>query len=146
MINTDQAQALIADSARNLMRRHGSSVRSLTLLEFLVAAEDALRRAVTNNHTGVLGTTFREIYTREAAGLLLLAIESHGVEMYTTHALRRTLHPEQAPRRATLLEEQFLRAETRTLFNQAREAAEQGQPFPPETWEKLSGLLHRLGV
>lgn len=149
MINVEQAQQLAAEGAQYLLREHGQMrVEQMTLLEFLMAAEVMAGRAISNDTSGFV---WRESGERQRlflrlAGLMLLALQQHGTELYTTQQLRRSLHPQQADQKSILLESQFMRSEAKDLYEACRAQAKGGEFFDAEPWRKLKAVLERLGA
>jgi hypothetical protein len=80
------------------------------------------------------------------AGLMLMALQQHGQALYTTHQLRRSLHPQQAKQKSLLLEDQFMQVEAKDTFANCYAEAKASPFFDEEAWRRLKGTLERLGV
>lgn len=120
----------------------------MTLLEFLMAAEVMAGKAICNDASGYVwrDSGERQRLFLRLAGLLLLALQQHGQELFTTHQLRRSLHHTQADQKSLLLESQFLRGEAKDAFMACHDAAKPSPFFDEEPWRKLKATLERLGV
>lgn len=148
MTTVEQAQQLIVEGAQALLREYGQSkIEQMTLVEFLVAIESMANRAV-RGEGGIVwkDSGDRQMRFLRVAGLVLLALQQHGTELYTTHKLRRSLHPQQAEQKSLLMECQFLRAEAKDDFVACHDAAKLSPFFDEEPWRKLKATLERLGV
>lgn len=153
MLTTDQTQDLINDGARQvLVKCGGNLVDKASLLECLVYINTVITDAMHNGaHDDItLQSTEREELMQQAAGLMFLTLQKFGVQLYTTHKLKRSLHSTQAPQRALLLENQFIFAEAQEAFHACYDAALNSQPYVTEgwseNWDKLRMALQKLGV
>lgn len=149
MITAEQAQQLAAEGAQCLLREHGQMrVESMTLLEFLMAAEVMAGKAICNDASGYVwrDSGERQRLFLRLAGLLLLALQQHGAALYTTHQLRRLLHATQAEQRSLLMEDQFMQAEAKDTYAACYAQAKPSPFFDEETWRKLKAMLERFGV
>lgn len=149
MLNQEQAQALIADGATQVLRKCGGGiVERFTLLECLLlintTVNDAMHNGTLEDMTVESGQ--RETLTQQAAGLMLLTLQHHGAAMYTTHQLQRSLHSTQAPQKALLMETQFVSSEAKDAFHACYDAALNQEPYKSEDWAKLRTALQKLGV
>jgi hypothetical protein len=149
MLTQEQAQALIADGATQVLRKCGSGlVEKSTLLECLLFINTTINDAMHNGDLDDITITSvqREILTQRAAGIMLLALQQHGTSLYTTHQLQRSLHSTQAPQKALLLETQFVTSELREAYYTCYEAALNNEPFKSDDWGKLRLSLQKLGA
>jgi hypothetical protein len=149
MITLEQAQQLAAEGAQTLLREHGQmKIEQMTLLEFLMAAEVMAGRAISNDASGFVwrDTGERQRLFLRLAGLMLMALQQHGQALYTTHQLRRSLHPQHAEQKSLLMEDQFLCAEAKDAYVACHDAAKVSPFFDEEPWRKLKAILQRLGA
>lgn len=149
MLTPEQTNALIADGAQQVLLKCGNTLmESTTFLECLVYANTIINDAMHNgDHNDIMiQSALRDKLTQQAAGILFLALQTYGHAMYTDRELKRNLHPTQAPRKALLLEHQFMANEAENAFNACLDASRTGQPHDQEAWLRLRGAIQKLGA
>ena len=149
MINTEEAKAVIQEGATLAAARFGQyPLENYSLLEYLVLVRSLLDQAIENGaqQNVAMSTPERQFLFQIAAGTLLLAMQHHGTELYSTYRLRRSLHPQQAAQKSLLLENEFVGKEAVDVFRACYNAARSDGPFNTEDWQKLRLILHRLGL
>jgi len=150
MLTPEQAQALIADGAQQILRKCGTAlVDKSTLLECLIYANTVINDAMHNGTVDditVRNSGQRETLMQQAAGILLLTLQQHGDALYTTHQLQRSLHPTQVGQKVLLLETQFIAGEAANAFNACYDAALNAEPYNKDDWAKLRGAIQKLGA
>ena len=82
----------------------------------------------------------------QSAGILLLTLQQYGTPMYTSRQLKRSLHPDLAAQKGALLEQQFLAAEVKDVYNDCYDAALCKEEMPTGKWHRFKQLLLKLGV
>ena len=149
MLTPEQAQILIAAGAQQVLLKCGARLMdNSTYLECLVYANTVINDAMMNGEHNdlMIRSSDRDRLTQQAAGILFLVLQHHGDALYTTHELHRSLHSTQAPRKALLLEHQFITNEAENAFNACLDASRTGQPHDQEAWLRLRGALQKLGA
>lgn len=149
MLTEEQANQLITEGLLS-WRRGTVSVNTelISFLEYLICVETLIRKAIENGKLQAPWrvTSERYRYAEEAAGVLRLALQHHAGSDFNTFQLRRALHPQQAERRSSLNEGDFIRRECADAFKAVFDAASHNQPPPMDDWKKLKSCLERLGV
>lgn len=147
VLTTEQANLLISEGLLSFQRRQmGWEPRLASVLEFLIMSRKLVDLAIDLNGEPWRCSTERYRYLMEAAGVLQWALQHHGMGNYTTHMLRRAVHPQQAEQHSELIGQEFMRKEAGERFKEAFDAAYHNQPIDVDVWEKLKAALERLGV
>lgn len=145
MLTEEQANQLINDGALSWQQETmGLSLELTTILEFLVCARALLDKAISQVPWRTSTQRYKAIM--EAAGVLRLTLQHHGVGEYNTWLLKRALHSTQAEQRGRLLQTEFIRKECAEHFKTLLDAATHDQPIDVDAWAKLKSCLERLGV
>lgn len=149
MLTPVETQSLIEAGAHQVLLKCGSRLMdNSTYLECLLYANTVLSEAMLNgdHNDMMIQSEQRDRLTQQAAGILFLVLQNYGDALYTTQELHRNLHPTQAPKKALLLEHQFIASEVASAFETCKDAATTGQPYDPAAWTRLQGALQRLGA
>ena len=149
MLNPEQAQSLIADGATSVSTTVGAyTLDNFSLLEYILFVESILGAARRNGKLNNIAvqTPERLAHFQEAAGIMLLALQRHGVPAYTTKQLKLALHNQQPEKKAALLENEFMASETKDAYLSCYDAARNTLPFDESDWRKLRMSLQKLGV
>ena len=149
MITPNEAQSLIEAGAQQVLLKCGSRLmENSSFLECLMYVNTTINDAMMNGEHNdmTIRSEQRDRLTQQAAGLLFLVLQHHGDALYTTQELHRSLHPTQAPKKALLLEHQFMVGEAENAFNACLDASLHGQPHDKEAWLRLRGAIQKLGA
>jgi len=149
MITPDETQSLIEAGAQQVLLKCGTRLMdNSTYLECLLYANTVINEAMMNgdHNDMMIRSEQRDRLTQQAAGILFLVLQHHGDALYTTQELQRNLHPTQAPKKALLMEHQFMASEAESALNACQDASLHGQPHDREAWTRLRGAVQKLGA
>lgn len=149
MLTPEETHALTEAGAHQVVLKCGKGfIDNATFLEALMYANTVINDAMMNGeHNDItIRSERRDRLAQQAAGILFLTLQHHGDALYTTHALQRNLHATQAPKKALLLEHQFIAGEAEKAFAECLDASSTGQPHDPQAWARLRGAMQKLGA